>query len=216
MTVLLVLAVFALFIAIDYLRTSRKPAKKIVVQAVAETTPRTQIVAGFRLAPNRAYHPGHTWAAKESPDVVRVGIDDFAARVLGKLDAVSLPQRGRWVTQGQKAASLQHGNAIIDMVSPIEGTVLDVNEAVLCDPELARRDPYGDGWLMLINAPEVKAKFRNLLTGSLAKAWLEDSAMRLQDQVAPAMADGGMALETIESTLPPQEWQERMRDFFLA
>ena len=215
MTVLLVLAVFALFIAIDYVRTSRKPAKQIVVQP-AETAPRTQIVAGFRLAPNRAYHPGHTWAAKESPDVVRVGIDDFAARVLGKLDAISLPQRGRWVTQGQKTASLQHGNAIIDMVSPIEGTVLDVNEAVLRDPELARRDPYGEGWLMLVNAPEVKAKFRNLLTGSLAKLWLEDSAMRLQDQVATAMADGGVALETIESTLPPQEWQQRMRDFFLA
>ena len=216
MTVLLVLLLFAIFIGIDYWRTSRKPAKQIVVQPAAETAARTQIVAGFRLAPNRAYHPGHTWAAKESPDVVRVGIDDFAARVLGKLDAISLPQRGRWVTQGQKTASLQHGNAIIDMVSPIEGTVLDVNEAVLRDPELARRDPYGDGWLMLVNAPEVKAKFRNLLTGSLAKLWLEDSAMRLQDQVAPAMADGGTALETIESTLPPQEWQKRMRDFFLA
>ena len=218
MTVLLVLVLFAIFIGFDYWRTSRKAVRHGVVARPAQsaTEPRPEIVAGFELAPNRSYHPGHTWAAKESPDVVRVGIDDFAARVVGKLDGISLPQRGRWITQGQKAASLQHGNAMVDMVSPIEGTVLDINEAVVRDPELARRDPYGDGWLMLVNAPEAKAKFRNLLSGTLARLWMEDASMRLQNQVAPAMADGGVALETIESTLAPKEWQKRMREFFLA
>src|SRR6185369_429956 len=109
-----------------------------------------EVVAGFRIAPNLMYHPGHSWAVKEGGDLVRVGLDDFAARVAGKLDGITLPQRGRWVTQGQKAYTLQHDGAKVDMGSPIEGTVVELNEAVLRDPDLARRDPYGEGWLMLV------------------------------------------------------------------
>jgi glycine cleavage system H lipoate-binding protein len=218
----MVLATFALFMAIDYLRTSRKQVvrevrpRPAVPMVVARALP--DIVAGFRVAPSLSYHPGHTWAVKEAGDLVRVGMDDFAAHLAGKLAGITLPQRGRWVTQGQKACSLQHDGARVDMVAPIEGTVVEINEAVLRDPELARRDPYGDGWLMLVNAPETKTKFRNLLSGPLARLWTEDAAMRLQRQcpTAPAMADGGVALENLSTNLAPKEWETLTREFFLT
>ena len=222
MTVLLVLAMFALFIAIDYIRTSRKRSVLEVrpQPAVPAMTARAlpEVVAGFRIAPNLMYHPGHSWAVKEGGDLVRVGLDDFAARVAGKLDGITLPQRGRWVTQGQKAYTLQHDGAKVDMVSPIEGTVVELNEAVLRDPELARRDPYGEGWLMLVNAPETKTKFRNLLGGNMARLWTEDAAMRLQRQLPmqPAMADGGLALDTVTTGKTPKEWESLAREFFLT
>lgn len=221
MTVLLVLAVFALFIAIDYIRTARRPQPAVRPQPVvvaARALP--DVVAGFRVAPNLFYHPGHTWAAKESGDLVRVGLDDFAARLTGKLDSIALPQRGRWVTQGQKAVALQHEGAAADLVSPIEGTVVDVNDAVLRDPELARRDPYGEGWLMLVSAPESKTKFRNLLSGPLAKLWTEDAAARLHRGTlgvmsAPAMADGGLAVDATTAGLASAAWQKLARELFL-
>jgi len=221
MTVLLVLATFALLIAIDYVRTSHKQVVQVQPQPavpVPLASVRPDVVAGFRVAPNRSYHPGHTWAVKESSDLVRVGLDDFAARLVGKLDGIALPQRDRWVTQGQKAVSLQHDGGRTDMVSPIEGTVVEINEAVLRDPELARRDPYGEGWLMLVNAPETKMKFRNLLSGPLAKLWTEDAALRLLRQVptAPAMADGGIAVESVSAGLAPKEWETLTREFFLT
>jgi len=218
MTVLLVLAVFALFIAIDYLRTGRRQQPAVQAQPRVAAPQLPEIVAGFRIAPNLFYHPGHTWAAKEGGDLVRVGIDDFAARLTGRLDSVALPQRGRWVTQGQKAIAVQHDGATADLVSPIEGMVVDVNEAVLRDPELARRDPYGEGWLMLVSAPESKIKFRNLLSGSLAGLWTENAAARLQGQthLAPAMADGGLALETTTAGLAPEPWQKLAGEFFLT
>ena len=84
------------------------------------------------------------------------------------------------------------------MVSPIEGTVSDINQAVMKDPKLALRDPYGEGWLVTVNAPDAKTSFKNLLGGPLARWWTEESASRLQRRMPMAFAgalaqDGGVA-----------------------
>jgi glycine cleavage system H lipoate-binding protein len=223
MTVLLVLATFALFLIIDYYRT-RKPALQLEVKP-RPAVPAPQhvipmVVAGFRVPAHLAYHPGHTWALKESTELVRVGMDDFASRLAGKLDAIQLPERGRWVRQGQGAVSLKRDGARLPMTSPIEGTVVEINEAVLRDPDLARRDPYGEGWLMLVNAPDAKVSFRNLLSGSLARWWTEESASRLQRHM-PATAgmlaqDGGFAVEDLGSGMTDDKWLELGREFFLV
>ena len=123
MTVLLVLATFAIFILIDYYRT-----KQVVVQVAAQPRPAIpaparvppEIVAGFRVPPHLSYHPGHTWALKESSELVRVGLDDFAARLAGKLEHIQLPERGRWVRQGQAAVGLKRDGAKLQMTSPVE------------------------------------------------------------------------------------------------
>lgn len=223
MTVLLVLATFAIFILVDYYR-SKQPALQLAVQprpaAPAPARAFPMVVAGFRVPAHLSYHPGHTWAVKEGSDLVRVGLDDFAARLAGKLDHIQLPDRGRWVRQGQGAVSLKRDGAKLAMTSPVEGTVVDINEAVLRDPELARRDPYGEGWLMLVNAPDAKVSFRNLLGGSLARWWTEESATRLQRHM-PATAgmlaqDGGFAVEDVGSSLPDDKWLELGREFFLV
>lgn len=223
MTVLLVLATFAIFILFDYYR-SKKPAMQLAAElrpaVPAQLRVLPAVVAGFRVPAHLSYHPGHTWAVKESTELVRVGLDDFAARLAGKLDHIQLPERGRWVRQGQGTVSLQRDGAKLQMTSPIEGTVVEVNEAVLRDPDLARRDPYGEGWLMLVNAPDAKVSFRNLVRGSLARWWTEESATRLQRSL-PATAgmlaqDGGFAIEDLGSSLPDAQWLELGREFFLV
>ena len=119
MTVLFVLLTFAVFIVIDYYLGKRR-AVMVVAQPQPSIAPalRQAIVAGFRLPDFVRYHPGHTWAVGESPDVVRLGLDDFAARLVGKLEAVQLPQRGRWLRQGQKGWTLKRNGAAVDMVAP--------------------------------------------------------------------------------------------------
>jgi len=89
------------------------------------------MVAGFQVPENVRYHAGHTWALSESRELVRVGIDDFAAKLVGKIESIALPQRGRWVRQGQKIWTIFRDGKSVDMVSPIEGTVTAINEAVL-------------------------------------------------------------------------------------
>ena len=78
------------------------------------------------------------------------------------------------------------------MVSPIEGSVADINEAIVQNPELARKDPYGEGWLVTVQSPDAKTNFRNLLGGALARWWTEESASRLQ-RLMPTPARGARA-----------------------
>lgn len=95
MVVLAVLLVFAVFILIDYYQGKRQAPVVVRPRPAIAPALQMQIVAGFRLPDSVRYHPGHAWAMREGPDVVRLGLDDFAARVVGKLEAVQLPQRGR-------------------------------------------------------------------------------------------------------------------------
>ena len=223
MTVLLILATFVIFLTIDYFygrRRAAQPAVAIGREPVARPRLLPTIVAGFELPENLRYHPGHTWALAESPRLMRVGFDDFAARLIGKMDRISLPQRGRWIRQGQTLLTVYRDGSKAEIVSPMEGIVADVNEHVLRDPALALRDPYGDGWLVTVESPDAKTNFRNLLGGAVARKWMEEAAACLFERM-PALAgavaqDGGVAVSDLTSHLPDQNWTEWTREFFLT
>jgi glycine cleavage system H lipoate-binding protein len=187
-----------------------------------ETAPRIlpALVAGFEVPDNVRYHAGHTWAVSESRDLVRVGMDDFASKLVGKIESIALPQRGRWVRQGQKIWTIFRDGKSVDMVSPIEGTVTDINEAVIENPELARKDPYGEGWLLTVQAPDSKINFRNLFGGTLARMWTENSALRLRQRMPMAVGalaqDGGVAVDDITAHMPDEDWAKLTKEFFLS
>lgn len=221
MTVLLILATFVLFLTIDYFY-SKKRAAMPELQMARSTGPRlvSDIVAGFRIRDSFRYHPGHTWALAESPGLVRIGMDDFAARLAGKLDRIAVPKRGQWVRQGQPIITLFRDGQKAEMVSPMEGMVTDVNPAIAQDAHAVQSDPYGDGWLFAVQSPDAKTNFRNLLGGAVARKWLEESAARLRQQM-PALAgatlqDGGLAVEDLTARLPDAGWGELTREFFLT
>jgi glycine cleavage system H lipoate-binding protein len=178
------------------------------------------LVGGFQVLENLRYHPGHTWALTESPSLVRVGMDDFASKLTGKLDRISLPQRGQWIRQGQKICTLHRDGTAVDMVSPMEGSVADINDAVVQDPKLALRDPYGEGWLLTVQSPDAKTNFRNLLGGALARWWTEESASRLQRKMPMALGalaqDGGVAMDNLTAQIPNQDWAQIAKEFFLS
>jgi hypothetical protein len=106
------------------------------------------------------------------------------------------------------------------MVSPIEGSVADVNDAVAQDPKLALREPYGDGWLLTVQSPDAKTNFRNLLGGALARWWTEESASRLQRKMPMALGalaqDGGVAMDNVTAHIADQDWAAIAKEFFLS
>lgn len=228
MTVLLVLITFVFFLVIDHFYSKRKGVQPVLATAAAREAEgymaparlQPSMVSGFKVPDNVRYHPGHTWALSESPNLVRVGLDDFAGKLAGKVESITLPQRGQWVRQGQKIWTLHRDGQKVEMVSPIEGSVAEINEEVANNPELARKDPYGDGWLVTVQAPDAKTNFRNLLGGGLAKGWMEEAALRLQRRM-PAMAgalmqDGGEAVDDLTSHIPDAEWATVTKEFFLG
>ncbi|MFZ0478525.1 MAG: glycine cleavage system protein H [Terriglobales bacterium] len=225
MTVILVLFTFASFLLIDHFHSR----KAVVVQpALVKSTTKTEkavrpipdLVNGFKVPENLRYHPGHTWALNESPSLVRVGLDDFASKLIGKVDRTALPQRGQWIRQGQKIATFFRNGASVDVVSPIEGSISDVNDSVARDPKLAQSDPYGEGWLVTVQSPDAKTNFRNLLSGMVARFWMQESASRLQSRM-PAFAgvlaqDGGVAVSNLAEQVPDAEWATITKEFLLS
>ena len=224
MTVILMLTMFVVFLTIDYfMRKGKVTATELEAEkAGVQVTPRMlpTIVGGFALPENRRYHQGHTWALQESPTLVRVGIDDFAARLAGKVDEITLPKRGQWLRQGQKFATLHRDGQSVDLISPVEGEVTNVNEALAGNASLSNADPYGEGWFVSVIAPDLQVSFRNLLNGSLARKWMAEAASQLQLRVpvlAGAVAqDGGLAMHDLTAQLPTEKWGQITKEFFLT
>ena len=223
MTVLLVLLTFVTFLLIDHFHSRKQVVVQPELQAARHPAPprlAPSLVGGFQVPEKLRFHPGHTWALSESPSLVRIGIDEFASKLTGKVDRIALPQRGQWIRQGQKVWTLHRDGASVDMLSPIEGSVADINEAVIQNPELARKDPYGEGWLVTVQSPDAKTNFRNLLGGALARWWTEESASRLQRRMPMALGalaqDGGAAIDNLAAQIPDKDWATLAKEFFLS
>jgi len=222
MTVLLVLAFFLVFILLDYFFNSRKALDTV---AVAETKAAPaehggDYVDGFQVPTNISYHPGHTWLVRERKNVVRVGADEFAASLLGKLERIELPKPGQWIRQGQKVLSFYRDGERTEMVSPTEGEVMEINTDVLSNPAAFRNDPYGKGWLVAVHVPDEENTVRNLVPKGLVRDWMREAVERLyslQPALAGAVAaDGGRPAEDLLAALPDAGWKSTTSEFFLT
>jgi len=220
---ILVLTTFVIFVLVDYYFQRRAPQRVEATTAAAKTEELPfpmNMVSGFRLPAHVAYHTGHGWALKESRQVVRLGMDDFAARLIGKIDQIELPARGRWLRQGERGWTIARGGHRYEMLSPMEGEVIDVNMEVLKNPAVLRTDPFGAGWLVAIQAPAADANLKNLLHGRLAQRWMEDSIITLQGRIdggsGAHLQDGGHAVTDVLGQLPEGRWDDLVREFLLA
>jgi glycine cleavage system H protein len=216
MTVLLVLATFLVFAVLDYALNRNK----VRVPRPVSTAREPLYVEGFAVAEGVRYHPGHTWLARERQHLARVGADEFAAKLAGKIQKIELPKPGQWIRQGQTAWTLYRNGERTSMVSPIEGEVVEVNPDVMNDPALLRSDPYGRGWLMTVHVPDEEGTWRNLLPVNMVRSWMNDAVTRLyarQPAFAGAVAaDGGRPVDDLLAGIPGAEWHRITAEFFLT
>lgn len=218
MVVLLVVLTFAAFIAADYLLNREKYRLPIEELRPMPQVSEAYSVQGLAVPAHLHFHPGHTWVAKEGESYARVGLDEFAARLLAKCGSVKLPLPYRWVRQGERAFSVGQDGKTAEFLSPVEGEVMEVNRDVLADPGLLKSDPYGRGWLVRVCAPDLSTSMRNLLSGSVVREWMDDSLARLRQFFAPtawAVAqDGGPLLDGLSAELDEVRWKKLMAEFF--
>ena len=95
------------------------------------------------------YHEAHDWARVEGDEAV-LGITWFAADSLGELVHFEPPSAGATVTKDKPYGEVESVKAVSDVIAPLSGEVLDVNQKVVDAPETVNEDPYGDGWLIRI------------------------------------------------------------------
>ena len=223
MTVLLVIMTFAAFVLLDLLlarRGERREAPAHVLQVPMPAPAEPVWVAGFQLPEDRHYHPGHTWARLLDDDTVAVGMDDFAGRLVGGAERVALPAVGTWLRQGETGFGVGLDGRDARFVSPVEGEVVAVNESLRSEPRLATNDPYGRGWFVKLRAGDVARDLRNLLSGSLARRFMEDARegldLRLMALSGSVLQDGGEPVADFARHLPDAEWRRLVSDFLLT
>ena len=105
------------------------------------------------------YHPEHDWARVEG-DEATLGITWYAADALGELVHFEPPEPGATVTKDESYGEVESVKAVSDLISPLSGEVVAVNQQVVDAPETVNEDPYGDGWLIRIRMtnPEERAQ----------------------------------------------------------
>ena len=100
------------------------------------------------------YTAEHEWIERLGPTTVRVGITGYAQDALGDVVFVQLPESGAEVTVGESFAEVESTKSVSDIFGPLAGTVSAVNDALDASPELVNSDPYGEGWLVEIEAAD--------------------------------------------------------------
>lgn len=186
-----------------------------------ETEGRPARPAGyFRISEGLFYHQGHTWLRPEPGFTGVVGADDFAQKLVGKVDSVQLPRIGDHLVQGEVGWNLIAGSRPIPMLSPVDGVVVAVNQEVIDSPDILRQDPYGKGWLLRVKSGRIAKDTKNLLSGNLARAWMEDALDRLKpanpENLGPVLADGGMPIDGIARAIGGEQWDELARKHLLT
>jgi len=104
----------------------------------------------------------------------------------------------------------------VELMTPIEGEVIETNPLMTGQPGLATSDPYGRGWLFKVRTSELGRNLSNLLSGSLARRFMEDSKERLQLQLmalsGSVMADGGEPVADFARHLPEEDWRHLVNE----
>ena len=126
----------------------------------------------------------------------------------------------RWVRQGQKLCTVTREGQSIDLLSPVEGVLISVNHEVLKNPNLVIDDPYKNGWLCVVKAPEMTTNVKNLLQGPIVLPWMQNSLARIGamvQQLTPALAqDGGLPVKGLLFQVDASAREQLVKEFFLT
>jgi len=176
-----------------------------------------QQVKGFDVPMGYYFHNGHAWARIESGGYIRVGLDDFALKVLGEADALDLPLIGKELDQSKAGWGLKRKDNLADVLSPVDGVIMEVNSKVRENPKLANNEPYGDGWLFMVRTPDVKGTMKQLMVDQDSLSWISTEVSHLETMIeevaGPLAADGGYLANDIYGNLPDLGWKNLTQKF---
>jgi len=177
----------------------------------------TQEVKGFKVPMGYYFHNGHTWARIESGGYVRVGMDDFALKLLGRADAMDLPLMGKEVDKDRPGWGLKRKLNEADVLSPVNGVIMEVNAALRERPGLANEKPYEEGWVFMIRTPDVKKAANALMADADSLSWMDHEIGKLETMVGevagPLAADGGYLADDIYGNVPGLGWSNLTKTF---
>jgi glycine cleavage system H protein len=120
------------------------------------------------------YTSEHEWTSREGERRVRVGITDYAQDALGDVVYVDLPEEGTEVTAGEPFGEVESTKSVSDIFSPVSGRIVERNGVLSETPELVNREPYGDGWMVVVEMSE-PSELEGLMDAEAYRRLVEES-----------------------------------------
>jgi glycine cleavage system H lipoate-binding protein len=184
-------------------------------------------IQGYELMPMLFYHPNHLWARIEDAGSVRIGMDDFGQSLMGRLYAIELPEPGGRVSASAACWRVAHHAGETSLAAPVSGHVLEANPRLVQHPSLINRDPYGEGWVMVIQPDRLEQCLQQLYYGSRVEQWYEVDIQNLYramgemlltslPSVGSTMQDGGSRNQDFTSLLTAEQMRQMINSFLSA
>ena len=107
----------------------------------------------------------HVWVRDDGDDVLTIGVTDVAQNLAKRIVAVTTKRVGRSIERGQSVATIESGKWVGPVPSPVNGDIIEINEALASEPTLVNDDPYGRGWVARLKASVWSVQQAEMATG---------------------------------------------------
>ena len=128
-------------------------------------------VNDYEVPENLYYHKEYLWAKVEEDGKVKIGLIDYAQKQINDVIYVELPSVGDSITKNEPFGILESVKAVSDLIAPVSGTIESVNEELDSKPELLNEDPYGEGWIIIVEPTNLEEDLKALLSSDAAVEW---------------------------------------------
>ena len=130
-------------------------------------------VNGYEVKEGLHYQKEHFWVRIEN-EVARFGATDYGQKTLREVVFVELPEVGSEVVQNEPYGTVESIKAVVDLIAPLSGKVKEVHNELEDTPELINNEPYGEGWLLLVEPTDTDNELKNLLDFDAAVKWYKE------------------------------------------
>ena len=220
MVALFVLLTIITFVAIDFF--VQRAARKNL--AIAPARPpllldRFVIPKGFFLSKQ------HAWIEVLASGKTRIGVDDFVQKLVGSFDGALPIPVGSMVRKGDPLVTLRQGERMLTLPAPLTGKVLELNEEILEDASGINADPYGSGWIAVMDPSNLGAELPSSVIAASASQWLRKEISRFKEFIADytargtalqagvTLADGGVPVAGVLRLTDDAAWDQFKRSF---
>lgn len=223
-------ALFIVFLLVAFLVTDiiyrRVQAKRATV--VARSASRVPIpfdlpLEKLALPGGLFFYQGHTWAKLDPSGQVKVGVDDFVQKIIGRIDGIKPRKVGDTILQGEKLVTIQQGKRKAEFNSPVDGVIDSINEALVKNPQIIKENPYENGWIYSIKPTNLPTNIKSLSVAEDALAWLKMEVQKFREFIAEqfvsdkmlgkTLADGGVPVEGVMEHMDDFSWMKLQEEF---
>jgi glycine cleavage system H protein len=143
------------------------------------------VIKGYNMPDELYFNEEHSWARVDGTRVT-VGMSDFFQKEAGDIVFVDLPEEEDEVEQGEVCGKIQSRKWIGKLVSPLSGEIVAINEDLEEDTSLINSDPYGKGWILVLEASDLESELKNLKHGDAVVEFIESEIKRAEEEKAKA------------------------------